>query len=120
MFNFGKHIKIERHKKDLLLKDFAKKLGYSPSYISDIEHGRTSPLNIELLKNISKILDIDYEELYDLAIQEKKEARFKLDKVEDKIVIIRLAKMIEKYGLNPKKTKQLSNLLKEWDKIDKN
>ena len=115
MFKFGKYIKIERLKKDILLKEFAEKLGYSPSYISDIEHGRTSPLNIELLKNISQILDINFEKLYELALKEQKEIRFKLDKTTDRNVIFTLARKIEKEGLNSSKTEQLRKIMEEWD-----
>jgi len=48
------------------LRDFAKGLGITPSYQSDIENDRRIPSE-EVLKKIAELLSLDYEELMALA-----------------------------------------------------
>jgi transcriptional regulator with XRE-family HTH domain len=64
MITFGSKIKELREKKDLSLREFAKRLGCSAPHISDIEHGRRFPSD-EMLSEIAKNLDISVDELKD-------------------------------------------------------
>ena len=48
------------------LREFAKALGITPSYQSDIENDRRVPSE-EVLKKIAELLSLDYEELMALA-----------------------------------------------------
>ena len=66
---FGVYVRARRSELDINLKDFAKELNLSPSYVSDIENGnRYAPL--KYLKDTIKILKIEPLEVnsfYDLA-----------------------------------------------------
>lgn len=44
------------------LRDFAKKLDITPSYLSDIENDRRIPAE-EVLKRIAELLELDFDEL---------------------------------------------------------
>jgi len=56
--DIGAKIKAERLSRNLKQCDFAKKIGISNTYLSDIELGRTTP-SIKTLSKISKALDLD-------------------------------------------------------------
>jgi len=56
--DIGAKIKAERLSRNLKQCDFAKKVGISNTYLSDIELGRTTP-SIKTLSKISKALDLD-------------------------------------------------------------
>ena len=58
MDDIGAKIKAERLSRNLKQCDFAKKIGISNTYLSDIELGRTTP-SIKTLSKISKALDLD-------------------------------------------------------------
>lgn len=58
MDDIGAKIKAERLSRNLKQCDFAKKVGISNTYLSDIELGRTTP-SIKTLSKISKALDLD-------------------------------------------------------------
>ena len=62
----SKNIKKYRLKKNLTQKEFAKKCGYSHSYIKKIE-GSNSPNNYSILTlyNISLALDIELKSLFE-------------------------------------------------------
>lgn len=66
---FGIYVRERRIELGITLRDFAKKLNLSPSYISDIENGnRTAPLSY--LNKVASLLNIDKTELnyfYDIA-----------------------------------------------------
>ena len=53
----GEMIKLERVKRKISLREFARKLEISASYLVDVEKGRRIP-NQELLKKVSDLLDI--------------------------------------------------------------
>lgn len=68
--NFGEYIKLKRIEKGISLRQFASKIGISPSYMSDIEKGRRYAPDKEKLEQIQKVLFVRDEEIqkfYDLA-----------------------------------------------------
>lgn len=62
MKTLGEHIRERREKLDLSLREFAKKLGCSAPFISDVELGRRFPSD-EMLEQISKALRLNVDEL---------------------------------------------------------
>jgi transcriptional regulator with XRE-family HTH domain len=63
MKSLGEYIREQRQRKDMSLRDFAKKLGgLSPAFISDIELGRRYPSD-RVLENMAHILEVTLEDL---------------------------------------------------------
>lgn len=62
MKTLGEHIRERREKLDLSLREFAKKLGCSAPFISDVELGRRFPSS-EMLEQISKVLRLSVDDL---------------------------------------------------------
>lgn len=79
---FGKFIDEKRRGRapggsDILLKDIAAAMGVTATYLSDIVKGRRNPPDVETLKKIAIVLNLDSEEkalMYDLAGRERNEA----------------------------------------------
>lgn len=69
MKNLGQYIRELRDKKDLSLRELAKKVSCSAAFLSDIELGRRYPSD-ELLSKISKELGIKKSELEKYDIRE--------------------------------------------------
>jgi transcriptional regulator with XRE-family HTH domain len=60
---FGQLLRHTREERGLTLREFAKSLGVSPSYISDVELGHRKTPSMEKLKRIADILNCDLEEM---------------------------------------------------------
>jgi len=114
----AERIRELRDKKDLSLREFARKLGdVSAAHISDIENGRRNPSD-DLLRKIALVLGVSFEELKELgnrlpveqwkkAMRRDPELGFALRKLADKNVsseeILRWA---EKRGVGEEKEKK--------------
>ena len=80
--DFGKFINEKRlgrgpADEDILLKDIAKAMGTTATYLSDIIKGRRNPPEMNLLLKIAKVLQLTDEEkaeMFDLAGRERNEA----------------------------------------------
>lgn len=80
--DFGKFINEKRLGRgpaggDILLKDIAKAMGTTATYLSDIIKGRRNPPEMNLLLKIAEILQLTDEEkaeMFDLAGRERNEA----------------------------------------------
>jgi transcriptional regulator with XRE-family HTH domain len=60
-----------------MLKDIAKAMGLTATYLSDIIKGRRNPPDMKLLKKIAAVLHLtsdEKEEMFDLAGRERNEA----------------------------------------------
>jgi transcriptional regulator with XRE-family HTH domain len=64
----GPFIRERRDELDLSLREFAKKLGCSPAFISDIELGRRYPSE-RVLMEIAKILKVKVEDLRNMDVR---------------------------------------------------
>lgn len=76
MGEFGEYIMNKRKDMKMTLRGFAKKLGVSPSYVSDIENGNREPNGSELLDSLVRALELDEieaEKMYDLAAAQRNE-----------------------------------------------
>ncbi len=62
MTTLGNYIRNQRDELDISLREFAKSLDLSPSFISDIELGRRYPSE-EVLRDIARVLKVSIEEL---------------------------------------------------------
>ncbi len=79
---FGKFIDEKRRGRapggsNILLKDIAAAMGVTATYLSDIVKGRRNPPDVETLRKIAIVLNLDSEEkalMYDLAGRERNEA----------------------------------------------
>jgi transcriptional regulator with XRE-family HTH domain len=66
--NFGKTIKTKRLIREVTLRQFCRDLGIDASYWSKVERDlMPAPRSIEQLEKIANYLNIDIEELLDLA-----------------------------------------------------
>lgn len=63
---FGEIIKSKRQEKQISLVDFADKLDISPGYLSQLENGRKSNPNLEVILKVIKELDLNMEMLLGL------------------------------------------------------
>ena len=74
-YSFGQAMRYIRQKKDLKIRNVAKEVGKTPTYISDIERDNNKPPEKELMKKILVALDIQEIELqnclYDLAARQR-------------------------------------------------
>lgn len=68
----GEVIKAKREEMNISLVDFAKQAGISPGYLSQLENGRKTNPNLELITRIVNELDIDIDEL--LGLEQENEA----------------------------------------------
>lgn len=79
---FGKFIDDKRRGRggdgsDIMLKDIAKAMGMTATYLSDIIKGRRNPPEMRLLEKIAEVLQLtseEKEEMFDLAGRERDEA----------------------------------------------
>jgi transcriptional regulator with XRE-family HTH domain len=79
---FGKFIDDKRRGRgggggDIMLKDIAKAMGMTATYLSDIIKGRRNPPDMKLLEKIAAVLHLtsdEKEEMFDLAGRERNEA----------------------------------------------
>jgi len=60
---FGAFIRRKREEKDIGLREMAKKIGISPTYLSKCERDEFSPPTEGRVREIAKILDCDVDDL---------------------------------------------------------
>lgn len=79
---FGEFVTVKRKQEGFSLRDFAKAIMISPSYLANIESGARPAPSLPVLNNISYALGLNYEErvcLYDLAAATKKDGTVPAD-----------------------------------------
>ena len=64
---FGATVRREREKLEIGLREMAKKIGISPTYLSKVERDEFQPPAEDKVKAIAEILDLDVDELLALA-----------------------------------------------------
>jgi transcriptional regulator with XRE-family HTH domain len=62
METLGAFIRRVRDEQDMSLREFARNIGCTPPFVSDIEHGRRYPSD-EVLAEIARVLAVPQEEL---------------------------------------------------------
>lgn len=67
----GEVIKAKREEKNISLVDFAREVGISPGYLSQLENGRKANPRLDILLRIIRELDIDIDML--LGLDEKRD-----------------------------------------------
>lgn len=73
---FGEFVTTRRKEKEISLRGMAEKLDLSPAYWSDIEKGRRNPPNLNILGELSKILNLsqeEFDEMVDMASEDRDE-----------------------------------------------
>ena len=60
---FGAFIRREREGREIGLREMAKKIGVSPTYLSKVERDEFSPPAEDRVRKIAEILDLDPDEL---------------------------------------------------------
>jgi XRE family transcriptional regulator len=68
--NFGEYLEEKRISRNYTLRQFAKKIDISFTYLADVEKGRSKAFKLEILNKIIEVLQLDEKEtdmLYDLA-----------------------------------------------------
>ncbi len=64
---FGAYIRGEREDREIGLREMAKKIGVSPTYMSKVERDEFPPPAEDKVRKIAEIFDIDVDELLALA-----------------------------------------------------
>ena len=67
---FGAFLKSKRNEREIPIRMMAELVGIKPGYYNDIESGRRTPIELELLDKITEtlnLLDEDRETFFDLA-----------------------------------------------------
>ena len=67
--NFGAYLCEKREERDITLREFARQLGVSAPFLSDVEKNRSAPLIPERLEKAAEILHLSSEEkseMYDI------------------------------------------------------
>ena len=76
-YTFGQYLREIRKTKNISIRQLAKKVNKTPTYISDIENSNNYPPDKELLESIITALGIDEDKvksmIYDLAAKERKD-----------------------------------------------
>lgn len=62
MSSFGQQLRQIRQQKGIALNDFAKELGVSPVYLSNLETGKTQTIQLELLSRLQHELPMEADE----------------------------------------------------------
>jgi transcriptional regulator with XRE-family HTH domain len=62
METLGAYIRRVRDEQDISLREFAKRIGCTPPFVSDLEHGRRNPSE-EVFAEIARVLGVSQEEL---------------------------------------------------------
>ena len=75
-FEFGKYLRSVRQAKGISIRQLAKEVDKTPTYLSDIENGHNKPPEKELLETIIQMLNLDDSPkvkatLFDLAAKER-------------------------------------------------
>ena len=67
---FGAFLKAKRNERGIVVRLMAERVGIAPGYLNDIESGRRTPIEFDLLDRIVETLNLsdeDRETFYDLA-----------------------------------------------------
>ena len=64
---FGAYVRQEREEREFGLRELAKMIGVSPTYLSKVERDEFPPPAEDKVRKIAKIFDIDVDELLALA-----------------------------------------------------
>ncbi|MEG2596531.1 MAG: helix-turn-helix transcriptional regulator [Ruthenibacterium sp.] len=67
--NFGKFLTEKREERAITMREFARRLGVSAPFLSDVEKDRCAPLTADRLETAADILNLNKEEkaaMYDL------------------------------------------------------
>jgi transcriptional regulator with XRE-family HTH domain len=74
--NIGDFIRGKRTENGLTLRALSERLGISITYLTDIEHDRRNPMDLNKLQELAEILELSPEEkneMFDLAGQKRRE-----------------------------------------------
>ncbi|MCA9178169.1 MAG: helix-turn-helix transcriptional regulator [Planctomycetales bacterium] len=64
---FGPFVRTQRIERGITLRDFARRLSVSPTYVSQVERENFSPPAEPCVRRIARILEVDEDELLALA-----------------------------------------------------
>lgn len=67
--SFGEYLKRKREEKGISLRELARKLELSATFLSDVESNRRAPLTEDRLMNLAEVLNLNEEEkieMYDI------------------------------------------------------
>ena len=82
---FGEFIRFKRQEQHISLRAFARQIGISPVYTSNIENGKQTAPSYEVILRIAEVLNLNEEEkenMHDLAAETKKYPAIAYDLVE--------------------------------------
>jgi len=105
---FGSYVSDLRSQKGLGLRELARRIGISPTYLNDIEKDKRQAPKNEILQNISKELEGDLETLYDLAGMSRDSVPPDVSKIIDENPeCVPLLRAINEYKLEDKAIREL-------------
>ncbi|MED3824345.1 helix-turn-helix transcriptional regulator [Priestia flexa] len=114
---FGKYLKTKREEKNLSMNKLGELAGITAMYISQLESGKRDKPSIEVLKKLSKSLDVPYKELMNVAGYMDVDITLTLKDVEkEEDILEQLRKLPEK--LNSQSLQQQKLKQEEQFKLD--
>jgi len=109
---FGTLIRELRIKKELGQRELAKKIGIAPSYLNDIEKEKRTAPKQTVIKKLSKFLDINIDELNDLAGISKGDVAPDIGEyIENNPKIVSLLRSIKENNLDEEQIKKIEDSL---------
>src|SRR5579862_2895623 len=64
---FGDHLRNLRISREISLRDLARRVGFSPTYLSHVEIGHVPPPTLDRLEQIAEVLGVDFGSLAEQA-----------------------------------------------------
>lgn len=97
---FGELLRESRLAKGMTLRKFAEALGVSPTYVSGVENGTLPPPTSERLSAIAQLLDVNADELIEVAGRWDDLAKQKAEESSEFVMLFRAVKDMSPDQLN--------------------
>lgn len=94
MNSFGEYIRAARLKGDLSLREAARRIGVSPTYLSQIENGKVAPPMPAVLRNMAGLYSVSFDNLIQRA-QNRLSESVGRDAADDRVVAALLRKVLD-------------------------
>ena len=106
---FGAYVRRLREKKTIGMREMARRLDVSPSYLNDIEKNKRVAPRTEIVRAMSEILEADSEKIFDLAgLSKDSIPPDVLDIIRDREKIVPLLRMINNYNLTDQEIQMIN------------
>lgn len=87
---FGRRLRDLRKQKNINQRDLAAQVGIDFTYLSKIEGGRLAPPSEDVIRHIAQVLDVDEDELINLAGKVPKDLKAVLEESPQAVELLRV------------------------------